>query len=98
MTTPTIDTDHLALSQELLTIAENFAMEAQLWKEPNAKAECMRVANHLADLARHVVRGNADLDKADAFARAGAAIYLNVVGTRRFFTSIIHLTPAEQSR
>lgn len=98
MTTPTIDIDRLALSQELLTLAENFAMEAQLWKEPNAKNECRRVANRLADLARHIVRGNSDLDTADAYARAGAAIYANVVGTRRFFTSIIQLPTAGTTR
>lgn len=92
---PAIDIDRLALGQELLTIAENFHAEAQLWRDPDAKAECQRVANHLAELSRHVLRGNADLDKADAYARAGAAIYGNVVGTRRFFTSIVRLTPGE---
>lgn len=95
--TSPIDIDRLALSQELLTIAENFAHEANLWREPNAQAECRRIAGRLADLARHVLRANANLDTADAYARAGATIYSNVVGTRRFFTSIIHL-PIEQNR
>lgn len=102
MTTPTTqatpDTDRLALSQELYTLAENFAAEAQLWKEPHARNECMRCANRLADLARHIARGDGDLDTADAYARAGATIYSNVVGTRRFFTSIIHLPLSETKR
>lgn len=92
-TTSTIDSDRLALSEELYTLAEGFTLEANMWKLPEAKAECSRCAMTLADLARGVVRGNTDVDHADAFARAGATILGNVVATRRFFTSIIH-TPA----
>lgn len=98
MTTTAIDTDHLALSEELYCIAEQFTIEANMWKLPEAKAECSRVAMTLADLARGVVNGNTDIAHADAFARAGATILGNIVATRRFFTSIITPPGIETAR
>lgn len=86
MPTP-VDTDRIALSNELLSLAEGFAIEATLWAG-DCKTELVRNARKLATIGRAVL-GTADLTKADAFARAGHIILGNVQGTRRFFGVIL---------
>lgn len=87
---PTIDTDRLALSEECYQLAENFTVEANMWKLPEAKKELSRVALTMAELGRGIVSGAAEPVRADAFIRAAALILGNVVATRRFFTAIVH--------
>lgn len=86
-----LDTDSLASANALLELAASFEQEATMWREPGAKAELGRTARHLAEIARHLIRGQADVEKADAFFEAGRIVLGNVQGARRFFQVI--LTP-----
>jgi hypothetical protein len=79
-----IDTERVALSNELSTLAERFAIEATLWKLSEAKSECERVARYLAQLARAAL-SNGDIEVINAYAEASRILIDNVVGTRRFF-------------
>lgn len=83
--------DRIALSNHLYELAESFALEATLWTSTDAQLNCARSGRQLAEVARHVVAGRADMAKAQAFADAATMIYRSVVGSRRFFTSV--LTP-----
>lgn len=92
--TKTIDSDRVSLSNELLSLAETFAIEATLWAT-GCKAELERNARLLATIGRSVLT-TGDIEKADAFARAGRTIIGNVQGTRRFFGTV--LTPPTVNR
>ena len=92
--TTTIDTDRIALSSELLSLAEAFAIEASMWAE-GCREELRRNSQQLATLGRAVL-ATSDLQQADAFARAARRILGNVQGTRRFFGVI--LTPPNVKR
>lgn len=83
--------DRIALSNQLYELAESFALEATLWSSDDARLNCARSGRQLAEVARNVVAGRADMAKAQAFADAATMIYRSVVGSRRFFTSV--LTP-----
>lgn len=82
-------TDRIALSNHLYELAESFALEATLWSSPEASLNCARSGRQLAEVARHVVAGRADMAKAQAFADAATMIYRSVVGARRFFTAVL---------
>lgn len=86
-----IDTDRIALSHELSATSERFAIEASLWRLPEAKAECERVAGYLATLSRNVLTGG-EIEIVAAYADASRLLIDNIVGTRRFF-QIINTPP-----
>lgn len=88
--TPRVDIDRIALSSELLTLADRFAIESTLWADAGCRAQLEHDARLLATIGRAVL-GTADLLKAQAFAHAATTIIANVEGTRRFFGSV--LTP-----
>lgn len=90
VTTPVIthvDTDRIALSAELSLTAERFLIEASLWKIPEARRECERVARYLVTLSRSVLTGG-EVDVVGAYADASRVLIDTVVGTRRFFQTI----------
>lgn len=83
-----VDTDRIALSHELSCISERFAIEASLWAMAEARQECERVARYLAELSRAVLTGG-DVAIVSAYAEASRLLIDNVVGTRRFFQTIL---------
>lgn len=66
-------TDRVALSNDLYEIAGSLADEAKLWR-PSQRREIERSSRLLAELARGVVSGAADFQRAEAFADAGAVL------------------------
>lgn len=84
----TLDMDRLALSNELLSLGETFAIEATMWRDPECKAHLMRMARQFTEIGRQVI-GTSDIDVADAYAHEGRRVLGNVQGTRRLFK---HLT------
>ena len=82
--------DRVALSRELADLADRFLLEATLWHEPGARAECERVGRHLAQLSRGALWAD-QLTTLDEYARAADLLIRNVEGTRRFFKIV--LTP-----
>lgn len=87
-TTADIDTERIALSNELSNLAERFAIEATLWALPEAKAECARVARYLAQLARAALSSNGNVEVINAYAEASRVLIDHVVGVRRFFHAV----------
>ncbi|WP_067200155.1 hypothetical protein [Microbacterium sp. XT11] len=85
------NTDRIALANALYELAESFALEATLWTSSDAQHNCARTGRLLAEIARQLIAGRANYDKAKAFEDAGRLIHANVVACRRFFTSL--LTP-----
>ena len=84
MSTIDLDTERVALSNELSNLAERFAIEATLWALPEAKAECDRVARYLAQLARAAL-SNGNVEVINAYAEASRVLIDHIVGVRRFF-------------
>lgn len=91
-----LDVDRVALSNELAELAEKFAAEAQLWKLPEAQAECERTARHLAELARVALWQQSNIETLTAYADAARLLAAHIEGTRRFFKII--LTPPRVHR
>src|SRR5690349_6562811 len=79
-----LDTDTIARSNTLFTLAERFEIEATLWKDPNCQAQLQRSAHLLAEIARATVRGNTDEITGEAYIAAGTRIITEVEGARRF--------------
>lgn len=71
-------TDRVALSNDLFELSEAFADEAKRWR-PTARRELERNSRLLAEIARGVLSGAADFQRAEAFADAGAT---TLVGTQ----------------
>lgn len=84
------DTDRIALSAMLSDLSERFTLEATLWNHEPAVTECNRVARYLAQLARGVLTAG-DLEVINAYAEAARILIGNIVGVRRFFTTITTL-------
>lgn len=84
-TTPAtpLDIDRVALSHELLALAERFELEATLWRDRDCRAQLQHNANLLATIGRAVLT-DADYDKALAFADVATTAVRNIEGTRRF--------------
>lgn len=87
----TLDVDRVALSRQLGELAERFAVEATLWKLPEAQQECMRTARHLGELSRQALWQQSDLERLAGWADAAQLLAAHIEGTRRFFKII--LTP-----
>lgn len=85
-----IEIDRLALSNELLALADRFALESTLWREPGCRDQLATDARLLATLGRAVL-ATADPDVARAYAEGATRVIRNVEGTRRFFQTV--LTP-----
>jgi hypothetical protein len=83
----TVDVDRLALSCELLTLGETYAIEATMWRDDECKAQLLRMARQFAEIGRQVI-GTSDIAVADAYAREGHRVLGNVQGTRRLFKSL----------
>ncbi|MBD3941965.1 hypothetical protein IF188_09685 [Microbacterium sp. NEAU-LLC] len=91
-----VDVDRLALSHELASLAERFAIEATLWREPSAREECERTARHLAELSRLAIWSSSNIETLTAYADAARLLAGHIEGTRRFFKII--LTPPNINR
>lgn len=88
MTRHDIDTEALALSNQLFDLADSFLQEARLWLAPAARDELTRTAQLLAEIARATLRRHADLQVADSFAEAGLELIQHITATRRFLTGL----------
>lgn len=80
--------DRNALSVYLYELADTYTDEAKLWKPKNRRA-LERSARLLAELARGVLSGAADFQRAEAFADAGAALMAETVAQRRAIDAIL---------
>lgn len=79
--------DRIALSNELYALAEHFTLEAEKWKDPDARAQLRHDANLLATIARAMLT-TADYDRGLAYADVAATAIRNVEGARRFLTAV----------
>lgn len=78
-------TDRVALSNDLFELSESFTVEAKLWR-PSSRRELERSSRVLAELARGVLSGAANYQRAEAFADAGAVLLAETVGQRKTIT------------
>ena len=83
----TVDMDRLALSHELLTLGETFAIEATMWRDDDCKTQLLRMARQFAEIGRQVI-GTSEIAVADAYAQEGRRVLGNVQATRRLFKSL----------
>lgn len=86
-----IDSENVNLSEELHTLAERYVLEATMWHEPACKEQLERSARYLAELARGAVVGRVEKSVAEAYAKAGDEILMQVQGARRFFIAVTTL-------
>lgn len=84
MSAALVDIDRVALSNELQTLGERFALEATLWADRGCREQLEHDARLLATIGRAVLT-TADLDKAQAYADVARRVIGNVEGCRRFF-------------
>lgn len=66
-------TDRVALGNDLYELAESLTVEAKSWR-PSQRRELERMSRVLAEIARGVVSGAAEYQRAEAFADAGAVL------------------------
>lgn len=83
--------DRIALANALLEVADGFIQETDLWVlTPDAQAEFTKNARLLAEIARGVLNGYANFEKAEAFHDAGRQQLGRAIAARRFFTNLNH--------
>lgn len=83
MSDTTVDTDRVALSSALYSMADRFVVEAA-WvdhTDVDAARKCMEIATRLADHAR-IVLGHGDVQKAEAYLDAGELTLTKMKETR----------------
>lgn len=75
-------TDRVALSNDLYELSESFIAEAMRWR-PSKRRDIERNSRVLAELARGVLSGAANYQRAEAFADAGAILLAETQGQRK---------------
>lgn len=84
-----IDTDRVALSNELYELSDRFLAEIDHWKDINLIAELGRNARLLAELARHALTIG-DLTVADAYARSADLSIRRIQSNRKAIENITY--------
>ncbi len=82
-----LDTDRIAVSNELGGIADRFALEATRWADKGTSAECLRLAGVLNTLSRGALTSG-HLDVLEAYAAAGDIQLRKLIGARKLITSL----------
>lgn len=90
MTTDTLNVERIEVSNQLMNAAEQFDQESTAPIGPAAQAECKRIAGTLATIARALLNGQADLDRAIAYLDAGHRLLVDVVAKRRLIEEILN--------
>lgn len=77
--------DRNALSNDLYELSEALGEEAKRWR-PSQRRELERSSRMLAEIARGVLSGAADYQRAEAFADAGAVLLAETQKQRKDIT------------
>lgn len=82
-----LDTDRIAISHELGSTADRFALEASRWREEATRTECLRIAGVLDTLSRAALT-TGRLDVLEAYAYAGDLQLRTVIAARQLIKTI----------